>query len=299
MTIQNTNPMTAIITAVMRDTQTSANRSADMVVAMFASEATYSRDNIIAVLRKEGEDKTEALNRMLCNISDDFSKTLDEYERRIDKDYKKSLGKGSVEYDNNAFTVLALRAKIKAAHEMLKRSMLATLNLRTNKCEKVKRYGHGAGVLIARMIGPKDKEDAYPQELSVSALVRAGEIDLAKATGKVKAKPEASKARNPAASVLADGAKSLATVLTSLAVEGNRKPITDYSDEIERDLEAIGREFFLSKFYDGTTFDVDAFDVWRKEVDVFAKARPQRKPGDVADVNLNKPADSDDEAEAA
>ena len=235
------SPITTIITAVMRDATAEGNRQAELVVAMFKSEITYGKKELLAVLLKEGAERTTMLDNMIASVSDEFAGAIKHLNSIKDKPAKERT-------TADAFTVEGLNRKARAARIMFVRALQSVLWLRENGCKSIASNKIGTGALKAKMPDPEDAGEFVNETFSCNTLANKG-ADLVRAKAGKSASKDV-KARNPAANVVADASKSLAAVLTSLGNSGHRKPITDFSDEVESNLETTLKELFAMKFCD-------------------------------------------------
>lgn len=239
--IKNASPISAIIAGVMKDATTEGNRQAELTVAMFKNEVTYSSDNILDVFRKEGAEKTEALDVLISDASDEYAGVMDHLASIKDKPSKERS-------TADVFTIDSLNRKARAARMMFERALRSVYWLRENGCKNVASNKIGTGAMKAKMPDPEDEGEYINETFSCNTLANKGNDAIRVKLGKAS-KPE-SKAKNPAANVIADASKSLAAVLSNLGSEGKRKPITDFSDAVEADLETTLRELFAMKFGD-------------------------------------------------
>ena len=266
MTISNSNGnISAIINAVMRDATSEGNRQADLTVALFSNEVTYSTSVILDTFRKEGKEKTVVIDTMLADVSDDFDAVMNQIILIKDK-RKEDRTKA------DAFTVDGLNRKARAARIMFERALKSVYFLRTNGCRKIMSNKIGTGALKASMPDADDKGEFVNELYTCNELASKGDKTLRLALGKASA--PASKAKNPNANVIADASKSLAAVLTSIGADGKRKPMTDYSDDVEANMEATLRELFLMKFADDRgRVAVEDVQAWLNEIQ-----QPASKP---------------------
>src|SRR5690606_24962891 len=72
------NAVDKILSDVMRGAKQDGKRQAELTIAMFQMEVTYSADAILNVFRKEGKDKTEAMDKIIRGVSDSFVKAQDQ-----------------------------------------------------------------------------------------------------------------------------------------------------------------------------------------------------------------------------
>lgn len=278
MTTNNANHsnLSTLINAAMNEATTSGNRSAALIVEMFASEMTFSKNAIINIMRKTGAERSAALDTLIGLVSDDFKALTNRYEVVTHKDHKAKLANDKAK-EANSFEVQAINGKIKAARIMVSRAMSAVFYLRERNCTvlKLKKFGSSSS-LLAKV----DHEDAdigsVTITVSVAEMIRNGDKLLADATGKTKAATgRGSQAKNPVANAIADSSKALAAVLTGANSE-KVKPITDFSNEVEQQLETTFRQLFAMKFLDGKTVDRKAVNEWINDTFV-APAAPATK----------------------
>lgn len=240
--LRNTSPIANIISGVMRDATTEGNRQAELVVAMFAAEATYSSAVIANVFSKNGTEKTAIIDEMLADVSDDFDKVLAHMQSIKDKPAKERT-------TADAFTLEGLIRKARAARIMFERALKSVFWLREAGCKSINTNKIGTGALKAKMPDPEDDGEYVNETFSCNQIASRGDKLIRERLGKTSTgKPE--RAKNPAANVIADASKSLAAVLSSLASDGKRKPIDEFDDTVEQSLEVTLREVFAMKFAD-------------------------------------------------
>lgn len=258
MTISNTSAISALINGVMNEATSSGNRSAALVVEMFNSELTFSKAAILNVMRKQGAERTAAIDTVISLVSDDFKRIHAQYDVATHKDHKAKLTTDRAR-EANAFEAGALLGKIKAARIMVTRAMSAVFYLRERECSKlsIKKFGAQSS-LVANITD--DEGDAIKVTKSVAELIREGDKAVANATGKVKAAAPAT-AKNPVAHALADSSKALAAALTGINAK-ETKPLTDFSDDVEAQMETTLAQLFKMKFFDGNKFDNVSFKEW-------------------------------------
>lgn len=250
--IKNVSPISAIIAGVMKDATTEGNRQAELTVAMFKNEVTYSSENILDVFRKEGAEKTEAIDVLISDASDEYAGVMDHMASIKDKPSKERS-------TADVFQIDSLNRKARAARMMFERALKSVYWLRASNVSAVSLNKIGTGAM--RVVGPsaaldpsnKDDDDATADipvkvTFSCNTLANKGNDAIRVKLGKSAAKTAT--AKNPAANVIADASKSLAAVLSNLGNDGKRKPITDFSDAVEADLETTLRELFAMKFVD-------------------------------------------------
>lgn len=266
-TIKNTSPISAIIAGVMKDATTEGNRQADLSVAMFANEVTYSVDAILNTFSKDGSEKTETLDKWLEDASDDYGAVLDHMQAIKDKPAKDRTNADTFQLDS-------LNRKARAARMMFERALRSVYWLRVNGCKNVSSNKIGTGAMKAKMPDPEAKGEYINETYSCNTLANKGNDAIREKLGKATAKTTS--ARNPVANSIADASKSLAAVLTNLSNDGKRKPITDFSDAEEANLEATFRELFLMKFADDKgKVDFKAADEWIMETFREMPAKPK------------------------
>lgn len=264
------SPVSAIIAGVMRDATTEGNRQAELVVAMFGNEITYSTSNILHVFNATGRDKTARVDSLLANASDEFDAILDRLATIKDLP-KEDKRKAAYEADG-------LNRKARAARIMFERALKSVYWLRMAGCKAILTNKIGVGALKAKMPDQESEGEYVNQMYTASELVNAGDKVLAKATGKEKEPKEAS-AKNPAADSIANASKALSAVLTSIGKEGKRKPITDFDDKVSKQLEDTLHELFAMKFFDGNRFDKNTFAEWMaQEFKMKADGTPVQQP---------------------
>lgn len=235
-----------IISSAMNEATKGENRTAQLVVAMFNAEATYSQSAILSIFRKERADRTAAIDSMLDAASDTFANLVDLYDRMTDKDYRKTLDDEAKA--KNAFEAQAIFLKIRAARKLFETALAATYHLRDVKSKTVKTNNVGAGSLVMLAPSKEFAGEYVPQRVATSKCAAAGTTAINAKIG--KAKPAASKAKNPSAgNSMADAAKALASAVTSMKPETKAKGIADvFSDGLEKDALAIFKEFFAMQF---------------------------------------------------
>lgn len=245
----------AIIAGVMKDATTEGNRQAELTVAMFKNEVTYAASEILEVFRKEGSEKTALIDAMLSDASDEYRTVLEHMATIKDRASKERT-------TQDVFQLDGLNRKARAARIMFERALKSVYWLRESGCKTVASNKIGTGALKAKMPDPEDEGEYVNEIFTCNHVANKGNDAIRVKLGKVK--PEA-KARNPQANVLADASKSLSAVLMSMNADGKRKPISDFSDGIEAQLEDTLRELFAMKFFDGNVFDRKTFDAWIAE----------------------------------
>lgn len=255
-TIRNASQnIAAIIAGVMKDATTEGNRQAELTVAMFKNEVTYAADEILNVFRKEGAEKTALIDAMISDASDEYRVVMEQGASIKDKASKERT-------TQDVFTLDGLNRKARAARIMFERALRSVYWLRVNGCKTVAGNKIGTGALKAKMPDPEDEGEYVNEVYTCNHVANKGKEAIDKALGKSKSE---AKARNPQANVLADASKSLAAVLTNMNADGKRKPLSDFNDGIERQLEDTLRELFAMKFFDGNVFDRRTFDTWFAE----------------------------------
>lgn len=237
----STSAISTIIASVMRDATTEGNRQAELSVAMYANELHFSTDAILNVYRKEGSAKTEMIDAMLSDFSDDFRDVLATMQSIKDKPKDEKNAK-------DKFAIDSLSRKARAARIMFERAMQSVYWLRSSGCKSIATNKIGTGALKAKMPDPEDAGEYINETYTCNQIASKGNDAIKEVLGK-KAKPEA-KAKNPTANVIADASKSLSAVLTSLNADGKRKPLTDFADGVEAQLESTLHELFAMKFAD-------------------------------------------------
>lgn len=248
------NNVSVLINAVMRDATTEGNRQAELIVALFGNEVTYANTVIKNIFEKKGVEKTEAIDKMLRDASDEFDGVIAQL------DMLKEVAKKDRKV-NHAFQVESLTRKARAARIMFERALCGVFYLQINLCKRVSTNKVGTGAMKAAMPDPEAEGEFVNVTYSCATLASEGKKAINEATGKVKA--ATTSARNPTANVLADASKSLGATLSALANEGKRKPMTDFDDSIEANLEVTLKELFAMKFADDKgTIDNHAVGDW-------------------------------------
>lgn len=254
-TLRNTSPIANIISGVMKDATTEGNRQAELVVAMFASEATYTSAAIANVFSKDGADKTAIVDEMLEDVSDDYGKVLSHMQSIKDKPAKERS-------TADAFTLDGLNRKARAARIMFERALKSVYWLREARCQSIRANKIGTGALKAKMPDPEDEGEFVNETFSCTQIANRGDKLIREKLGKAS-KEKSDRAKNPTANVIADASKSLAAVLSSLATDGKRKPIDEFDDTVEQSLETTLREVFAMKFADDRgKVDFEDVKVW-------------------------------------
>lgn len=284
MTISNAqkNTISNIIRDVMDNVTSEGNRSAELVLALYQNDVTYAPEVIQTVFNLKGADRTEKIDTMLKDASDTFVEIVAQADALAEMKKEKKAT------NNDLLKLDAVRNKIRAARIMFERSLAAVFYLRSDKSIlKVQRNRVGAGVIKIYRPDPEieDEEEAKAdpvfETLSVRELTKNGNALLKPTNSKSKS---TDKTKNPQADVLADASRSLANVLSHLSKEGKRKPITDYVDAIESDMEVILKELFAAKFmHDGILERKAALDwmteTFAKPATTNAKQTDQKKTG--------------------
>lgn len=262
----NISPIAALINGAMKDATTSGNRSAALIVAMFQSEATFSKSIILNAFQKEGADKTDMIDDLICIVSEDFMALRNQYDVMTHKDNKAKVRDNHSAKERLAFETVAVLGKIKAARMMVTRALSAVYYLRDRDCTKLIVNKIGTGALVASIISDDEdmKGERTTLRIASTALTAAGDKLLREHTGKAKNNTgRGATAKNPVASALADSSKALAAVLTGVnATDKGPKALTDFSNDVEQQLEVTLKELFTMKFFDGKSFDVATFNEW-------------------------------------
>lgn len=272
-TDHNANPMSALIAAALKDEAASLNRSAAMIELMFSQEATYSMDSIAAVIRLKGNEKTEKVDAALADLSPEFVAIV--AKQSAIKDAKP---KDRSEAEKNMLEVF--HKQLRAARIMYERAMTAVYGLRHHKAMEVVASKRKTGSLAVEYLkGEVDgKIKTTDKEMSCSQLITAGNAALEETAVKTKRAAKSS-AKNPV--TLAEPAKALATMLTTLAASGKRVVPAELDDALETDINNVLRELFVGEFFDGAVFDRATFNDWLKNVQAYAAVRPGNgKPED-------------------
>lgn len=256
----NVSPVDSIINGVMRDATTADNRQAELTVAMFNAEVTYTAKIIIDTFNKEGAERTAAIDNLLCDASSEFDHVVGKLDHL--KEHMKAAKKNddTKTVQSDAFQIEGLNKKARAARMMFTRALYSVLWLREKKCRTIATNKIGSGALLVKLTDPEDDTGSINEKVSCTQLAARGEKHFRDSSGKAK-KPSAS-ARNPAANVLADASKSLAAVLSSMASDGKRKPMSDFDDAVEHNMEATLKELFAMRFFDGDKLDRKSLNEW-------------------------------------
>lgn len=260
----NHSALSTLINAAMNEATTSGNRSAALIVEMFNSELTFSKTAIYNVMRRAGAERTSAIDTIIGLVSDDFKALTNRYEVVTHKDHKAKLANDKAK-EQNTFETQAILGKIKAARIMVTRAMSAVYFLRDRNCTvlKLKKFGSSSS-LLAKVDHEDADVGAVTITVSVAEMIRNGDKLLSETMGKGKANTgRGATAKNPVAAALADSSKALAAVLTGVNSD-KVKPITDYSDDVEQQLETTLKQLFAMKFSDGKNIDVKAANEWIK-----------------------------------
>ena len=162
----NASPIDAALSGIMDNAKSSLNKQADLIVAMFQSEATFTRDTLVNVFQLSGKERTEFIDNLMAQVSDTYAgklQTIAELQETVKASKRKDV--------NAAQTVTALTAQVKAGRIMFVRSCEAVLGLREAGAIGVKVEKKTTGSVI-RYMGTVAGEDGTPEKDETRNLVR-------------------------------------------------------------------------------------------------------------------------------
>lgn len=262
------NSLSSLIKDAMADTSKESNRQAAFIVALFQNEVTYSESACLLLIKSEGKDKTARTDKALCDMSDEFTLAVNQYARL--SELKKGERKTA-----DILAIADLNNRIRAVRKMFGLAIVAVYYLRKSKAKQVKTTNKGKGALVVLMPNPEFEGSDVNLIESAAHFTAKGQAMITAASGKKK---PAGQTKNPTANMVNDASKALSAVLTSLAADGKRKPITDFADDTEKQLKATLHELFAMTFFDGDKFDEPSFKAWlAAEFKPAAKAKQEGK----------------------
>lgn len=278
------NAVDKIISDVMRGAKQDGRRQAELTIAMFNMEVTYSAEAILNVFRKEGKDKTEAMDKFIRGVSDSFVKAQDQIAFIKAIKPKSRSNREVFEYEN-------LSSEIKAARAMFERALYGAYWLRVNNAKIIKLNTYGGKSVTVELPeyekgtdGKAKATGTYETKLLSCADITAnGKGAVDRDTGKRTA---TAKAENPAGKVngngnkdasmrsLADSSKALTAVLSG---DAGKTPITDFDDTLRTQLNMALRQLFAMSFLDDRgTVDQHTLNKWI--ADNFPAQKREGKP---------------------
>lgn len=234
----NASPIDAAIAGIMDNAKSSLNKQADLIVAMFQSEATFTRDALVNVFQLAGKERTEFIDNLIAQVSHTYAGKLQsvaELQETLKASKRKDV--------NAAQAIAAITAQIKAGRIMFVRACEAVLGLRESGAIGVKVEKKSSGSVI-RYMGTVAGDDGKPEKDEAGNVVRVLERATNAELGRLGAKTREAilgKRQNATANDPRVSAGSLANVA---------KQLGDFLDVASKN--AVAPVHCIEDFDDGT-----------------------------------------------